>query len=234
MECAAGAHFFWRSGRLKGYFAAQKLCGFVRYARRVAGSQLHGFRSGSNKRWVAIKVISKAFGNQRGLTEYADAGAQGGLEFSLHQRVVSAAKDRGVGVRHFAQKRVNVAAHQCFGQYLVAFFDGIDDAATGLGFDIHANCAKRQFALKGAAGHGCRGRKQRHLFDADLAGHGFSSGVGEDLQSRNDRDWRITFPDASNYDFSALVTSFQVNAPLDGVISATIVLTPSGDFDAIV
>lgn len=43
------------------------------------------------------------------------------------------------------------------------------------------------------------------------------------------RDYRITYPDASTIDFSAVVTQFQAQAPLDDKLSASITMEISGE-----
>ncbi|OIQ70054.1 hypothetical protein GALL_483360 [mine drainage metagenome] len=64
------------------------------------------------------------------------------MERGLHQRVMRAAKDRRLGVRHPAHQRLDMAAHQCLGEDFVALLDGIDHAAAGLRLDIDADGAE--------------------------------------------------------------------------------------------
>ena len=98
-----------------------------------------------------------------------------------------AAQNGGLGMGHAAQKRLDMAGDQRLGQNLVALLDRVDDAAARLRLDIDTDGAKGQLALKGAAGHGGRGRKQRHMLDRDLARRGIvaPAAFGQRLDHRD-------------------------------------------------
>lgn len=62
------------------------------------------------------------------------------------------------------------------------------------------------------------------FFDPDDAQH---EGVLSDFESRVRRNWQIVFPGATSnetYDFAAYVTGFEISAPVDGALTASVTL----------
>ena len=94
------------------------------------------------------QVIGKGFGHKIGLGIDLHSGAKRGAEGLFKQRIMGTAKDSGLGLRHPAFQRIDMAADEGLGQDLVALLDRVDKAAAGLCLDIDADGAEGQFALE--------------------------------------------------------------------------------------
>ena len=117
---------------------------------------------------TAGQIIGKAFGNQIGLRVNLDPRPQGILKHLVHQRVMRAAQNCRLGVRHPATQRLDMGPHQRLGQHLVALLDRVDYTATGLGLDIDTDRPERKFTLERAACNSGGGGEQRHMLDRNL------------------------------------------------------------------
>mmetsp|Transcript_29236 Transcript_29236/g.56600 ORF Transcript_29236/g.56600 Transcript_29236/m.56600 type:complete len:223 (+) Transcript_29236:701-1369(+) len=104
------------------------------------------------------------------LGKHLHARAQCRLKRLLHQRIMGAAQNGRLRLRHFTLERIHMRPHQRLGEDHIAVFDGIDDPTAGLRLHIDANGAKGQFPLKRPARHRRRRRKERHMFHGHLAG----------------------------------------------------------------
>ena len=62
------------------------------------------------------------------------------------------------------------------------------------------------------------------------ATHSYSAGLIKDAVNRTKRNFQLVFPDAggTTWTFAALVTAFEPNAPVDGLLTADVTLTISG------
>jgi len=49
-----------------------------------------------------------------------------------------------------------------------------------------------------------------------------------DMQNRVNRNFKIVFPDGSTWSFTALVTKFEPDAPVEGVLTASVTLKVTG------
>lgn len=60
--------------------------------------------------------------------------------------------------------------------------------------------------------------------------HDASAGLINDMENRTLRNFQLVFPDGSSttWSFAALVTGFEPGAPVDGELTASVTLTPSG------
>ncbi len=67
-------------------------------------------------------------------------------------------------------------------------------------------------------------------FDPVGATHGYSSGLVEDMVNRTKRNFQLVFPDpgTTTWAFTALVTGFEVKAPIDDRLSSDVTLKISG------
>ena len=67
------------------------------------------------------------------------------------------------------------------------------------------------------------------VYDPAAATHKYASGgLLHDLASRAAQTYNLTFPNATNWSFSALVTGFEPGAPVDGALTATATLKLTG------
>jgi predicted secreted protein len=70
------------------------------------------------------------------------------------------------------------------------------------------------------------------VYDPAAATHKYAAGgLLHDMVSRDSNTYSLVFPDAANttWSFSALVTGFEPDAPVDGALAASVTLKPTGD-----
>lgn len=60
------------------------------------------------------------------------------------------------------------------------------------------------------------------------ATHNASTGLIRDMKNRTRRNFKVVFPDSTEWAFAALVTKFAPNAPVKGKLSADVTLSSSG------
>ena len=67
------------------------------------------------------------------------------------------------------------------------------------------------------------------VFDPTNATHKYAAaGLTHDLASRTAQTFSLTFPDATAWTFSALVTGFEPSAPADGALTASVTFKVTG------
>jgi len=60
------------------------------------------------------------------------------------------------------------------------------------------------------------------------ATHNASSGLLKDYSARQKRNYQVVFPDGTTWEFAALVTNFEADAPVGGKLSASVTLKITG------
>ena len=67
-------------------------------------------------------------------------------------------------------------------------------------------------------------------FDPDDVTHSFATGLAADLINRQQRNYQIVLPDTSNstYQFAALVTQFDPDGPVEGILETDVTLKITG------
>jgi hypothetical protein len=65
--------------------------------------------------------------------------------------------------------------------------------------------------------------------------HSFSAGLAADLINRTERNWQVVLPDADDtgYEFAALVTQFDPDAPVEGILETDVTLKITGPVEEI-
>jgi len=60
------------------------------------------------------------------------------------------------------------------------------------------------------------------------ATHNASAGLMADFAARTKRNWKVVFPDGTEWQFAAYVTAFEADAPVNGKLSASVTLKITG------